>query len=147
MSLSEQLMQELKDAMKSGDTVRRDTIRMVRSAIKNAEIDLQRTATDQEVEKLIVKEVKRRQESIEMFAKGGRQDLIDAEEQQLAILEEYLPKQLSDDAVEAIVREVIDEVGATSMRQMGAVMKASMARLQGQADGGKVNQLVRKLLS
>ena len=147
MALRERLMAELQSAMRNQDTVRRDTIRMTRAALVNLEIELQREATDEEVLDLIARQVKQRKESIEMFRQGGRQDLVDAEEAQLVILEEYLPRQLTRSEIEQVVQEIIDDMGATDMKQMGPVMRESMSQLKGQADGSLVNQIVREILS
>lgn len=147
MSLQDRLMAEMQDAMRAGDSVRRDTLRLLRAAIHNREIELQRDATDEDILEVISRQVKQRNESIEMFRQGGRQDLVDAEEAQKAILEEYLPKQLSQAEIEQVVQEIVSELGATDMRQMGAVMREAMSRLKGQADGRLVNQVVREILS
>mgnify|MGYP000851220472 CR=1 FL=1 len=147
MGLQERLMDEMKDAMRRGDISRRDTLRMVRAAVKNAEIDLRREATDQEIEDIIRREVKRRQEAIEMFRQGNRQDLIAQEEEQLAVLQEYLPEQLSRDAIQEVVEQVVSELGATGPAQMGPVMREVMARLKGRADGRLTNEIVREVLA
>jgi uncharacterized protein len=147
MSLKERLMADLKDAMRQGDTTRRDTIRMARAAVINAEIAWQREASDQEVQQVIAQEVKRRVEAIELFRQGGRDDLVRAEEAQLAVLRAYLPEQLSREQVSEVVRHVIDEMGATSLAQMGPVMQRLMAELKGKADGRMVNEVVRELLA
>jgi uncharacterized protein YqeY len=147
MSLQDRLMNDLKEAMRSKDVARREAIRMVRASIQNAEIEWQREATDEDVQALIAREVRRRTEALEMFRQGGRADLVAEEEAGIAVLEVYLPKQLSRDDIESIVRQIIAQVGATSMSQMGAVMREAMAQLKGQADGRLVNQIVRELLS
>jgi uncharacterized protein YqeY len=147
MSLQDRLVNDLKEAMRSKDVARREAIRMVRAAIQNAEIEWQRKATDEEVQALIAREVRRRTEALEMFRQGGRADLVAEEEAGIAVLEAYLPAQLSRDDIETVVRQVIAQVGATSMSQMGTVMREAMAQLKGQADGRLVNQIVRELLS
>ena len=147
MNLQERLMADLKEAMKSRDASRREVIRMVRAAVKNAEIAWQRAATDQEVQDIIAREVKRRREAIEMFRRGGRQDLVDEEEAQVKILESYLPQQMSRQEIEGVVRRIISELGATSMSQLGPVMRQAMAELKGKADGSLVNQIAREILS
>jgi uncharacterized protein len=147
MGLQQQLLTDMQNAMRGGDVVRRDTIRMVRAAIRNTEIELQREATDEDVLQIISRQVKQRNESIEMFRQGGREDLVAEEEAQKAVLEEYLPDQLSEQEIEEVVREIVTELGANDMRQMGAVMRAAMQRLQGRADGSVVNQIVRDILS
>ncbi|MBN1400223.1 MAG: GatB/YqeY domain-containing protein [Anaerolineae bacterium] len=147
MSLQDRLMDDLKEAMRSKDVARREAIRMVRAAVQNAEIEWQRKASDEDVQALIAREVRRRTEALEMFRQGGRADLVAEEEAGIAVLESYLPEQLSQDDIETVVRQVIAQVGATSMGQMGAVMREAMAQLKGQADGRLVNQIVRELLS
>lgn len=147
MTLKERLMADLRDAMRSRDVFRRDAIRMVRAAVTNAEIEWQREATDEEVQGLIARETKRRIEAVDMFRQGGRQDLVDEELAGIAVLEAYLPEQVSEDEIKRVVRQVIAELGATSMAQMGPVMRQAMEQLRGQADGRLVNQMVRQLLS
>ncbi len=147
MSLQDRLMAEMQNAMRAGDVVRRDTIRLLRAAIRNREIELQRDATDEDVLEVIARQVKQRNESIALFHQGGREDLVAAEEAQKAILEEYLPRQLAQSEIEQVVREIVAELRATDMRQMGAVMREAMSRLKGQADGSLVNEVVREILS
>ncbi len=147
MGLQEQLLADMQNAMREGDVARRDTIRMLRAAIRNAEIELQREATDAEVLQIIARQIRQRNESIEMFRQGRREDLVAAEEAQKTILEEYLPDQLSEQEIEEAVQEIVAELGASDMRQMGTVMREAMQRLQGRADGRVVNQIVRDILS
>ncbi len=147
MNLKERLMADLRDAMRQGDPGRRDAIRMARAAVINAEIAWQREASDQEVQQVIAQEVKRRVEAIELFRRGGRDDLVREEEAQLAILRAYLPEQLSREEVTEVVRRVIDEMGATGLAQMGPVMRQVMAELKGKADGRMVNEVVRDILA
>ncbi len=147
MNLKERLMADLRDAMRQGDPGRRDAIRMARAAVINAEIAWQREASDQEVQQVIAQEVKRRVEAIELFRRGGRDDLVREEEAQLAILRAYLPEQLSREEVTEVVRRVIDEMGVTGLAQMGPVMRQVMAELKGKADGRMVNEVVRDILA
>lgn len=148
MSLKEKLMDDLKRAMKEGDVRRKSTIRMVRAAIANAEIERGREELDDEgVLAVIAKEAKRRREALEEFRKSDRQDLIEQEEAELRILLEYLPQQMSREEVEAAARRVIEEVGATGPAQMGEVMRRLMPQLKGRADGRLVNQVVTGLLA
>ena len=147
MNLKERLMADLRDAMRQGDPGRRDAIRMARAAVINAEIAWQREASDQEVQQVIAQEVKRRAEAIELFRRGGRDDLVREEEAQLAILRAYLPEQLSREEVTEVVRRVIDEMGVTGLAQMGPVMRQVMAELKGKADGRMVNEVVRDILA
>jgi uncharacterized protein YqeY len=152
MALREQLMSELKDAMRERDEVRKRTIRSVIAAIKQAETVLDASGErvsldDQGVLALIAKQAKQRQESIVEFQRGGRQDLVQEEEKELTILQAYLPQQLTRDEIEAEARKIIAEVGAQGPREIGKVMKPLMANLRGRADGKLVNQVVRELLA
>lgn len=147
MNLQERLMADLKEAMRQGDAMRRDTIRMARALVINAEIAWQRQATDQEVQQLLGQEVKRRVEAIELFRRGGREDLVRAEEAQLAILRAYLPEQLSREEVTEVVRRIVEAMGAAGPAQMGPVMRQAMAELKGKADGRMVNEVVRDILA
>lgn len=152
MSLQEQLMNDLKEAMRQQDAIRKRAIRSVIAAIKNAETELDANGKrvrldDDDVLLLMSKLAKQRQESIEEFRRGERQDLVAEEEADLAILQEYLPKQLSREDIEVEARQVIAETGASSPRDMGKVMKPLMDRLKGRADGKLVNQIVRELLA
>ena len=147
MTIKERLMADLKTAMREQDVVRRDTIRMARAAILNAEKALLREATEEEVIDILGRQVKQRKESIEMFQQGNREDLVAEEQAQLVILEEYLPQQLGQQEVEATLRSIIAELGATGPQQLGLVMREAMNRLRGQADGRLVNQIARELLN
>ncbi len=147
MSLKEQLQSDLKEAMKSGDAVRKSAIRMAISAIKNAEIDKGGPLTDEEAQDVLRREVKKRRESIEQMDQAGRADLAEQERLELDVLEQYLPRQLDRDEIEAEARSAIEEVGAESPRDIGKVMRVLMARLKGRADGKLVSQIVRELLS
>jgi len=152
MGLREQLMADLKEAMREKDEARKRTIRSVIAALKQAETQLdssgQRASLDDAgILALIAKQAKERQESIDAFRSGGRDDLVAQEEVDLALLEAYLPRQLNQEEVEAEAREVIDEVGASGIQDIGKVMKPLMARLRGRADGRLANQIVRELLA
>jgi len=147
MNLQERLLANLQDAMRNRDERRKNAIRMVRAAIKNAEIDAQHTLSDQEVQDVISKEVKRRVDALELFRKAGRQDLITKEETELQILNGYLPRQLSREQVEQTIRRIAAELGATGPAQLGAVMRQAMAELKGQADGRLINEVARAILS
>jgi uncharacterized protein len=146
MSLKDKLFEDLKQAMRQGDEMRKAAIRMVRAAITNAEIDKQRELTDQEVQALISKEIKQRHEAIELFKQGKRQDLVDEETAQIQALVGYLPQQMTQAEIEATARQVIAELGATGPAQMGQVMRMLMDQLKGKADGKLINQVVKNLL-
>jgi uncharacterized protein YqeY len=152
MGLREQLTTDLKDAMRQKDEVRKRTIRSVIAAIKKAETELdsqgERVALDEQgIQAIVAKEAKQRRESIAEYEKGDRQDLVEAEEAELEILEAYLPQQLTREEIERQARQVIEETGATGMQDIGKVMRPLMAELRGQADGRKVNEVVRELLA
>jgi uncharacterized protein YqeY len=152
MDLRQQLMEDLKEAMRQQDELRKRTIRSVLAAMKKAETELDSSGervrlTDDGILALIAKEAKQRQESMTEYRKAGREDLAIEEEAELAILQAYLPQQLTREQIEAEAREVIEEVGASSPRDMGKVMKPLMARLRGRADGKLINQVVRELLA
>ena len=152
MGLREQLMDDLKEAMRQQDELRKRTIRSVIAAMKQAETELDASGErvsldDDDILALIAKQAKQRQESIVEYKRAGRQDLVDEEETELAILQAYLPQQLGREEIEAEARAVIAEVGASGPRDMGKVMKPLMARLRGRADGKVANQIVRELLA
>jgi uncharacterized protein len=147
MSLKDKLFEDLKQALRQGDETRKAAIRMVRAAITNAEIDKQRELSDQEVQALVSKEIKQRQEAIELFKQGKRQDLVDEETAQIQALVGYLPQQMTQTEIEATVRQVIAELGATGPAQMGQVMRVLMDQLKGKADGKLINQVVKNLLA
>ena len=144
--MKERLTGDLKKAMKAGDTTRRSVIRMVMAAIKNAEIATRDTLEESDVLGIIAKEAKVREESIEAFKQGNRQDLVDQQEAELAILQEYLPKQASREEIVAAARTVIAEVGAEGLRDKGKVMPVLVARFKGKADGREINAVVTELL-
>jgi uncharacterized protein YqeY len=147
MGLKETLESDLKEALRSKDERRKTTLRLALAAIHNAEIAKGKALEQGEVLAVLSKEAKQRRESAALFAQGGREDLVDQEDQELEILTEYLPEQLSEAEIEASVREVIDEVGATSASQMGDVMRVLMPELKGKADGQLVSTIVRRILS
>lgn len=147
MELKDRLAEDLKQAMRQGDERRKSTIRLVKAAITNAEIERGEELSDDEVLAIIGKQAKQRRESVAEFAKGGRQDLVGQEEEELQILLSYLPAQMSRDEIEVAARQVIAEVGATSQAQMGEVMRRLMSQLKGKAEGSLVNQVVREILS
>lgn len=170
MGVEDQLMQDLKEAMKAGDQSRKGTIRLLRAAIKAAEIekrsafiesrraegvavesldlgDAQFALTDQEALGIIQKQAKQRRDAIVEFQKGGRSDLVAVEEAELVIIESYLPRQMTRDEVLVAARKAAAELGVSDMSGMGSLMKHLMAELKGQADGRLVNQAVREILS
>lgn len=145
-NLKEKLNSDLKQAMRDGDKVKRSVIRLVIAAIQNAEIAKQTALEDNDVLGIIAKEVRQHQESIDAFKAGKRQDLIDQEEAELKILQEYLPKQMTRDEVIAEARKIIAEVGAQGPGDKGRVMPKIIAQLKGKADGREINAIVTELL-
>jgi uncharacterized protein len=148
VSLAVRLEEDMKTALRAGDKLRLSVIRRARSTIKNAEIAARGgdAITEETMEKSLRALVKQHKESIEHFDAGGRTDRADAERAEMAILEEYLPAQLDGTAIEAAVRTVVDELGATGPKEMGAVMKATMAKLGSAADGKEVSAAVKRVL-
>lgn len=147
ITLKQKLMNDLRGAMKGGDKVKCSVLRLVMSAIKNTEIARQTSLSDGDVLGVIAKEVRQRQESIEAFKQGGRQDLVAKEEAEMAILQVYLPRQMTRDEIVAEARRVIEEVGAQGSGDKGKVMPQLVARLKGKADGREINTVVTELLS
>ncbi|NIN68546.1 MAG: GatB/YqeY domain-containing protein [Anaerolineae bacterium] len=147
MGLKQRLENDLKEALRAKDERRKTTLRLTLAAIKNAEIDKGRQLNENELTAVISQQAKQRRESAAEFAKGGRDDLVSQEEEELKVLMEYLPPQLSEEEIRSRAHEVIDEVGATSPAQMGEVMRVLMPELKGKADGQVVSTIVRGILS
>lgn len=147
MSLKQKLQDDLKQALRDHDNVRKSAIRLALAAITNAEVEKRRELDDGEVLAILSREVKQRRESVEEFRKGGRADLVAQEEAELQILMAYLPAQLSREEIADRARQVIAEVGATGPAQMGEVMRRLMPTLRGQAEGRVVSEVVKELLS
>jgi len=170
MSLKDQLMQDLKEAMKAGEDTRKTTIRLLRAAISAAEIekrsafieaqraegvdlesltlnDDQFALTDEETLAVLQKQAKQRRDSIAEYKKAGRDDLVTAEQAELTVIESYLPRQMTREEIEVVVREAADELDVSDMSGMGPLMKHSMAETKGKADGRLVNEVVREVLS
>jgi len=147
MSLEERLVDEMKQAMKSNDKLRLSTIRMIRTAVKNKEIDQRKKLDDDEILRVIQGMVRKSEESIEQFGAGGRADLVEKETKEMEVLKSYLPQSLSRDEVAKIIDETILETQSSSLKDLGKVMKAVMPKLTGKADGKVINQLVKERLS
>ena len=145
--LKQRLTDDLKQAMRGGDKVRRSVIRLVMAAIRNAEIARRATLDDTDILGIIAKEAKQRRESIEAFRLGNRQDLVAQEEAELTILNEYLPRQMTREEIIVAARQVIEEVGAQGLSDKGKVMPKLIAQLKGRADGREINAIVTELLS
>lgn len=146
MSTKEELEAALKEALRSHDELRKRTLRMALSNIRMAELDRGRPLDETEVLAILQKEIKSRQESLSEAQHAGRPELAEAAQAEIGVLERYLPQPLTPDELEALAREVIAELGATSLKEMGQIMKALMPRLQGRATGDQASQTVRKLL-
>jgi uncharacterized protein YqeY len=146
MGLREQIDADIKDAMKSGAKDKVSALRMLSAALKNKQIDKRAPLTDGEVVDTVRSLIKQRKDSIEQFAKGGRQDLVDKETSEVIILEVYLPQQMAREEIEKIVREVIGQTGAQGVKDMGKVMKALVPLLAGRADNKLVSELVKQSL-
>lgn len=150
MALYAQLRDDLKAAMKGGDTLRRDVIRFLDSALKNAAIEKRKPVaelTDQEVEEVIRRSIKQRKDSIEQYAAGGRAELAEQERSEVAVLETYLPAAMPDAELESLVREALAEAGAVSAADFGKAMGAVMKKVAGRAEGDRVKAVVQKLLA
>ena len=148
MSIKDLLTEDMKQAMKDKESgkLRLSVIRMARANIKNIEIDEKRELNDDEVLAVLMKEVKMRQDSLEEFTKAGREELVEQAKQEIAILRKYLPEQLSDEELKALVEEAVAETGAAGPKDMGKVMAALMPKTKGRADGKRINTMVRELL-
>ncbi len=147
MSLIGRMETELKDAMRDRDTERRDTLRLILASLRGAEKDLMRPLSDDEELQVLQRERKKRVEAAEAFRTAGREAQAEKEEGELDVLEEYMPEQLSEDELEEIVDDVIAEVGATNVRDLGRVMADVMPQVAGRVDGSAVSQLVREKLA
>lgn len=147
MDLEQRLTDELKDAMRTGDDVRRDAIRMLRAALKNEQIELRHPLSEQEAQRVVARIAKRHRESIEQFEQGHRPDLVAREQAQLAVIERFLPTLMSREEIEAEVRAALAGVDASSPRAQGAVMAALAPRLRGKADMKLVSEIVREQLA
>lgn len=146
-NLKQKLTADLRQAMRSGDKIRRSAIRLLMAAISNAEIAQQTTLEDADILGIIAKEIRQRRESIEAFKQGNRQDLVAQEEAELAVLQEYLPQQMTREEIVAAACRIIEEVGAGGPADKGKVMPKLIAQLKGRADGREINAVVSELLS
>jgi len=147
MSLKERLLNDLKEAMKAKDNVRKDTIQLIRSAILQVEKDKKVVLGDDEISEILARELKNRRDALSEIEDSGRADMKEKAEREIEIILEYMPKQLTRDELEAIIRETIAETGALSLKDMGKAMKAVMPKVKGKADGTVVNEIVKSLLA
>lgn len=147
MSLLQQLDQDMKEALKNKEKTRLAVIRMLKAALKNEEIKLNKALSEDDILTVLSREMKQRKEALEEFIKAGRDDLIEKQKEELAVIEAYLPEQLSEDELRQLITQTITEVGATSKADMGKVMGAVMPKVKGRADGALVNRIVQEHLS
>ena len=147
MSLKEQLNEDLKTAMREKNVVKRDSIRAINTMIKQIEVDERRVLDDAEVIKLIQRGIKQREEAIAQYSAASREDLVQKEQEQVDVFMLYLPKQLTNEELELGMKEVISEVGATTIKDMGKVMGVASKKFAGVADGKRINEMVKKLLA
>ncbi|AEA00555.1 MULTISPECIES: GatB/YqeY domain-containing protein [Aerococcus] len=147
MAKIDQLNQDMKEAMKAKDKFRLSVIRMLKGALQKAEIDKEEALTDDEELSILSRELKQRKDSVNEFHEAGRDDLADQTAKEIEIVENYLPKQLSEEEITQAVKEVIDQVGASSMKDFGKVMGTAVAKLKGQADGNQIQKIAKSLLS
>ncbi|RLC45550.1 MAG: GatB/YqeY domain-containing protein [Candidatus Cloacimonadota bacterium] len=146
MTLRETINQDVKNAMKAKETKKRDALRLLTSAFKQIEVDERKELSDDDIIKIIQKQVKSRNDSIAQYKEAGRDDLMQVELDEIAFYMPYLPAQLSDDELSSAVKEIISKVGATSMKDMGKVMGMASKQLAGKADGKRINECVKELL-
>ena len=146
MNLKEQINNDIKTAMKEKNAPLRDALRLLSSAMKQIEVDERKELSDDDIIKIIQKQVKQRNDAMSQYRDAGREDLYEKEASEAAIFETYLPKQLSDDELESAIKEIIAQVGAESMKDIGKVMGAASKSLGAQADGKRINECAKKLL-
>ncbi len=147
MSLKEQIKADIKEAMRAKDTARRDTLRNLSAAIKQIEVDERRDLNDSDVEAILTKYAKQREDALVQFKEAGRDDLVTKEEAELKLVRSYLPEPLSDEELKAAVESIVKEIGATGMKDMGKIMGVIKKSYGSRADGGKVNRFVKEILS
>ncbi len=147
MSLYDDIVLDLRNAMKEQDKGRLSVLRGLKSAIKNKQVELRQELTDDQIRGVIASEIKKRKEAIEKFSQGSRQDFVEKEEAELRILSSYLPPQLTVEEIKGVVTQAIEEISASSPKDLGRVMKSVMPKLAGRADGREVNRIARELLS
>ncbi len=147
MSLKEQLKSDLKDAMRAKEIVKRDSIRAINTMIKQIEVDERKDLNDEDVIKLIQKGIKQREEAALQYTNAGRDDLVAVEQEQIEVFKAYLPQQLSDTELESGMKDLISELGVTSIKEMGKVMGSASKKFAGVADGKRISEMVKKLLA
>jgi len=146
LTLKERIKNDIKEAMRAKDTAKRDTLRNIQAAIKQIEVDERRDVSDSDVEAIMMKYLKQREDAKIQFADAGRDDLVAKEEAEISIVKSYLPEPMNDEELEEILKGIIADTGAQSMKDMGKVMGAAKAEVGSRADGGRINQIVKQLL-
>ena len=147
MNLNAQIKSDIKDAMRAKDTLKRNTLRNIQVAVKDIEVNERRDVTDADLETILVKYAKQREDAMAQFKEAGRDDLVEQEQAELAIVKAYLPEQMSDEELEVTIKEIIAQTGAESMKDMGKVMGSAKKTIGSKADGGRINVIVKKLLA
>lgn len=146
MMLNQKIVEDLKEAMKARDQARTSCLRMLKTAVKNEQVNKGRELKDEEIQAIISSSIKKCKDAVNEFRVGGREDLAEKEEKEIQLLLEYLPKQLTPEEIESTLRDIISELSAGSPKDLGKVMKVAMARMAGQAQGKEVNEIARRLL-
>ncbi len=146
-NLNAQIKADIKDAMRAKDVQKRNTLRNIQVAVKDIEVNERREVTDADVEAILMKYAKQREDAMAQFQEAGREDLVEQERAELAIVKAYLPEPMSDEELEEVLKEIITSVGATSMRDMGKVMGSAKKAIGNRADGGRINLCVKTLLN
>ena len=147
MGLNEQIKSDIKEAMRAKEVVKRNTLRNIQASIKQIEVDERRDVSDADIEAIMVKYLKQREDAKTQFGDAGRQDLVDKENAEITIIQAYLPKPMDDKELESVLKEVIASVNAEGMKDMGKVMGAAKVAIGSRADGARINQMVKSLLT
>ncbi len=147
MSLNAQIKNDIKEAMRAKDLIKRDTLRNIQASIKQIEVDERREITDNDVEAVLMKYLKQREDAKAQFLQAGREDLVEKEDAEISIVKSYLPEPMDDAELESVLKKVIMDVNAQSMKDMGKVMGSAKSAIGNRADGGRINAMVKKLLS
>ena len=147
MNLKEQILNDIKEAMKQKDDFKRDTLRTLNAAFKQVEVDERIELSDERILKIIASEIKKRKDAIELYSNGGREDLAQKEQKEIALFESYLPQQLSDEELQAALKEMIANLGVSSLKDQGLVMKEAKAKFGARVDGKRLNVTLRELLN
>jgi len=147
MSINAQIKNDIKEAMRAKDVVKRDTLRNIQASVKQIEVDERRDVTDSDMEAILMKYLKQREDAKSQFASANREDLVAKEDAEIAIISSYLPEPMSDEELESALSEIIASVGANSMKDMGKVMGSAKATIGSRADGGRINAVVKRLLA